>query len=344
LLSPADTLDAARMAALGIVALSLVPLTGFAGQVSLCQLSFAGIGALTMGAVGGGDTLWGVVLAAAVAGAVGAIIALPALRLEGLSLALATAAFAVALDRWVFTLPPFRLAGRDIDLFGSGSIAVGRISVAGWSSDSPARQLVLLSVVLGLLVAAVISLRTSRFGARLVALRDSEAACAVSGISIVRLKVTVFALSAAMAGLGGALYAGLLTSVTADAFSFVNGLPLFLTAVVGGITQASSGVFAGVSLGLLSVAGRVAPQLDDLLLIAPGLVGIGLGRHPSGVVTMIADALAALRRRRAPGADSTEEWEWLGLTTPWDEARLRQLDGALGAEALAAIGPGGGSR
>jgi len=79
--------------ALGIVGLSLVLLVGFAGQVSLCQLTFMGIGAFTMGKVFGGDSWWGLLLAVVVSGAVGALVALPALRLRGLYLALATFAF-----------------------------------------------------------------------------------------------------------------------------------------------------------------------------------------------------------------------------------------------------------
>ena len=79
--------------ALGIVGLSLVLLVGYAGQVSLCQLTFMGIGAFTMGKTLGGDSWWGVLLAVVVSGAVGALVALPTLRLRGLYLALATFAF-----------------------------------------------------------------------------------------------------------------------------------------------------------------------------------------------------------------------------------------------------------
>ena len=76
--------------ALGIVGLSLVLLVGYAGQVSLCQLTFMGIGAFTMGKTLGGDSWWGLLLAVVVSGAVGALVALPTLRLRGLYLALAT--------------------------------------------------------------------------------------------------------------------------------------------------------------------------------------------------------------------------------------------------------------
>src|SRR6202011_3210904 len=94
-LSRSDLQVTASVFGLGIVALSLVPLVGFAGQVSLCQLSLAGVGAVVMGHLGGGGNPLALVAAALVAGAVGVVIALPALRLSGIYLALATAAFAV---------------------------------------------------------------------------------------------------------------------------------------------------------------------------------------------------------------------------------------------------------
>ncbi len=68
-------------------------LVGYAGQVSLCQLTFMGIGAFTMGKTFGGSSWWGLLLAVAVSAAVGALVALPTLRLRGLYLALATLAF-----------------------------------------------------------------------------------------------------------------------------------------------------------------------------------------------------------------------------------------------------------
>src|SRR5690606_4744072 len=97
LLGDADALRATRIFGVAIIALSLIPLTGFGGQVSLCQMSFAAIGALVMAHHGqGGDPL-ALLLAAVVCAVVGALVALPALRLSGLYLALATAAFAVFL-------------------------------------------------------------------------------------------------------------------------------------------------------------------------------------------------------------------------------------------------------
>ena len=107
-LSRSDLTGYAKIFSIGIVALSLVPLVGFAGQISLCQLSFAGIGAVVMAHLGAGGNPIGLVVAAVVVCAVvGGLVALPALRLSGIYMALATAAFAVFLDRWIFNLPDF---------------------------------------------------------------------------------------------------------------------------------------------------------------------------------------------------------------------------------------------
>ena len=110
---------------LGIVGLSLVLLTGYAGQVSLCQLTFLGVGAYVMGKVAGGGGNWlGLVVAVAVTAALGTLIALPAIRLRGLYLALATLAFGEAAYFAFFTNPSF------FPGFG-GSVSVGRLTLPG---------------------------------------------------------------------------------------------------------------------------------------------------------------------------------------------------------------------
>ena len=109
-LSRPDLSTYAKIFVVGIVALSLVPLVGFAGQISLCQLSFAGIGAVVMAHLGAGGNPMGAACGRwSSARLVGALVALPALRLSGIYLALATAAFAVVLDRWIFNLPELQL-------------------------------------------------------------------------------------------------------------------------------------------------------------------------------------------------------------------------------------------
>ena len=124
ILSEADALRASKIFGIALIALSLVPLTGFAGQVSLCQMSFAAIGAIVMAHHGEGGDPKGLLIAAVICAVVGALVALPALRLQGIYLALATAAFAIFLDRWFFTLPAFDLGPLHIEVFDLGVLAV----------------------------------------------------------------------------------------------------------------------------------------------------------------------------------------------------------------------------
>src|SRR3546814_8015466 len=95
----------------------------------------------------------------------------------------------------------------------------------------------------------VVAVRRSGFGQRLLAMRDSPAACATLGLDLTRLKLAVFSLSAAMAGVGGALYAGTLGSVSPERFSLFESLPLLLLPVVGGISTAAGAGFTGIVPG-----------------------------------------------------------------------------------------------
>jgi branched-subunit amino acid ABC-type transport system permease component len=294
-----DQIDLARIFALGIIALSLVPLVGFAGQVSLAQLSFAGIGAVTMAHLGAGGRPIGLLWAALIAGGVGAIVALPALRLSGIYLALSTAAFAVALDRWVFNLQNFSVFGWfDVKMFGVGSVAVDRLKIFGFDTSSPQAQATLLAIAFSLLAVLVVAVRRSRFGRRLLAMKDSEAACATLGMNLVGTKLAVFAFSAAIAGLGGALYGGLLGSINKDNFTFINGLPIFMLTVVGGIGAIGGALLAGISLGLLNVLPAIFPSLQNILLVTPGLLGISLGRNPSGAMAQINEAYRPVKESK----------------------------------------------
>jgi branched-chain amino acid transport system permease protein len=129
-------------------------------------------------------------------------------------------------------------------------------------------------------------------------MKDSEAACATLGMNLVGTKLAVFAFSAGIAGLGGALYGGMLGSINVDNFSFINGLPIFMLTVVGGIGAIGGALLAGLSLGLLNVLPSIWPGLSNILLVTPGLIGISLGRNPSGAVAQIREAYDPVRRSK----------------------------------------------
>jgi branched-chain amino acid transport system permease protein len=291
-----DALRLGRVFALAIIALSLVPLVGWGGQISLCQMSFAGIGAVVMSHLGASGQPIALLWAALVAGAVGAVIALPALRLSGIYLALATLAFAVTMDRWLFKLPDFHVGGTRISLFGQGNLAVVPVRVPGLGAGTPRTSVVVIAVAFVLGVVAVVALRRSRLGDRLLAMKDSPIACATVGMNLRVTKLAVFTFSAAMAGVGGALYAGTLGSVSPDSFGPFESLPVLLLAVVWGVGSWVGALLAGLSLAGLPVLAATFPTLANPIAVLPGALGLTLGKNPNGVVRDLARRLDPLRR------------------------------------------------
>jgi branched-chain amino acid transport system permease protein len=290
-----DAVSVQKIVAVAIIGLSLVPLVGFAGQLSLCQMSFAGIGAVLMAHHGQGGDPTGLVVATVVTGLIGALVALPTLRMAGIYLALATAAFAMLLDQWIFGLRDFAVGPVAIRIFGTGSVAVDQVDVPGVHTEQD--MLVALSVVFALMYLLVVGIRRSTFGQRLLALKDSPAASATLGINTTLVKLAVFSLSAAMAGFGGALYGGALGAVGPQNFAFVQSLPLLLLGVVGGIGTAAGALVAGLLIGGLPLLIDVAPWFENVNRVLPGTMGIALGRNPNGIAHSLREALGPLRRQ-----------------------------------------------
>ncbi|MCU1657167.1 MAG: inner-rane translocator [Pseudonocardiales bacterium] len=328
--------------ALGIIGLSLVPLVGFGGQISLCQMTYAGIGAVVWAHATSTGNVLGLLLAFVVAAAVGAITALPAIRLRGLYLALATAALAEFCDTFVFGLSSITVFGHRIPLFGNGSLPAARPNLPLLNERSDTTFFVLLAAIFCAVGIGIVALRRSRYGRMLLAMRESPAASAMLGLRLTTVKLGVFSLSAGIAGLGGALLAGLSTQFTPDAFSFFQNLPLLLLMMAGGVAMVSGAFFGAIALGLFSAIGSVSTLFNRASSLLPGLVGIGLGEQPNGVVADIAAGLSKLVRRGAKpppeaastdGAEGEPIWEWAGLDEPLSNRELAMLDDALGVKA-----------
>lgn len=292
-LSDADALRAARAVGFGLIALSLVPLVGWAGQLCLCQMSFAGIGAVCVANLGGGSNPWSLVAGALVAGVVGVLVALPAARLTGIELALATAAFAVILDRWIFGLPDIEAGPITLSTFDRDVLAVERLSLPFVGTLTTKGLLITLAVAFALVHLLLVAVRRSRAGDLLLALRESPAACATLGMSPAAARLAVFGFSAALAAVGGGLYAGTLGSIGPSTFDLFQSLPLLLVTVAGGVATSGGAVFAAVTLGSIPVLAVTFASLAGLLGVLPGTMGITLGRNPDGVV-------ADLRHRLVP--------------------------------------------
>ncbi len=323
----ADDATLSRLApalALGLVALSLVPLTGWAGQVSLCQMTFAGLGAFAMARFAADGSAVGLLAAVAIAVPVGALVALPALRLRGLYLALATLAFAVLMDNVFFIRS---------DVFGNlGAVRLERLSIGGISFAGERAYFTLLAAVFAAVAVGLLALRRGPFGRRLSALRDSPVACTMMGLDTTVTKLEVFALSSAIAAVGGALLAGLRQTATAADYTMFSSLPVVLLAVLGGITAVSGALVGGLVLAGFPVLADNVSWLESLAILGPGLIGITLARHPDGLVVRASDLWAG--RRRAPGADQLPEHvEELGLTVPFEASHRAALDQRLAIDA-----------
>jgi branched-chain amino acid transport system permease protein len=259
---------------IGLAALSLVVLSGWGGQVWLCQFTFLGLGSWVMTKVDGGSSVLGVLAAVGVCAAAGGILALPALRLRGLYMALATLAFAALMDNLFFTNP---------SILPNGSMSVGRPDIFGMRFVTDRAFIVFIAIVFALCLIGVGALRRGPFGRRLVAMSDSQAACATVGMSITRTKLAVFILGGGLAGLAGALYGGMAKMVSFSQFNFVQSLVLFVAVALAGITILSGSVQAGVGLAFVPLIATHIPSFSGFTYILFGLGIVVVGRNPYGL-------------------------------------------------------------
>ena len=275
---------------IALLGLSLVPLSGYGGQVSLCQYTFLGLGCVVMAKVGGGHSVLGVLAAVGICAAVGAVLAVPALRLRGLYLALATLAFAVLMDNLFFTASSVMGNG--------GTLTVGRPDIFGLQFTSTRSFVILIAIVLAACMVGIGALRRSRFGRRLVGMNDSPAACATVGMSLTVTKLIVFTLSAAIAGLAGALYGGLQGTVDANQFQFLLSLAFFLTVTLAGISTLSGPLAAAVFLVVIPIVGSHFSWGAYLLYVGAGAGAVSIGRRQNGLPQAYADLYDAWQRVR----------------------------------------------
>lgn len=269
-----DLLLVGTAATYAMVMLSLVLLTGYGGHVSLAQLTFAGVGALAYAKLGE-PNLYGLALSALIAAGVGALVALPVLRLTGLYLALSTMAFAYLMDKMLFQA--------DFAFGFNGTLPAERMSVLGTSITSTGGYVMLMAVFFVLTALALLLLRRGPVGRLLIAMRDSPAACGTLGLDLRWFRVALFGLSAGMAGLAGALYAGLRQTIGAADFQFFNSLPLLLLAVVFGVTSVTGATLGGIGLMLLPVMQSDHPGIAGLIFAVIGFGAVAAGRDPNGL-------------------------------------------------------------
>lgn len=306
ILTEGNLIRAGEGLALAIIMLSLVLLTGYGGQVSLCQMTFAGAGAFAMAKLGADGSILGLIAAAGLAAFVGALVALPSLRLQGLYLALSTMAFAVLAEYLFFPQE---------EVFGNlGALPVGRLDLGFVSFDGIRSYFVLLAVMFALFGMLVLRIRRGTFGRVLAAMRDSPVACATLGLSLTRAKLAVFMIAAGMAGVGGALYGGLKTTAGSTDFIMLQSLPLLLLAVIGGITSVGGALLGGILFALPSLMPETeifGLRMEQLQFLWVGIAAVTIGRNPNGIAFMITERVRKLLALNPRGSK--------GLPGPVDE-------------------------
>ncbi len=309
------------------VMLSLVPLTGWANQISLAQITLVGFGAFAMVEWGFNGNVLGLLIAAAFTVPVGMIMAGPAIRLQGIYLALATMAFARLAEFLFFDQP---------HVFGNGNLQVPPLSVFGLQVENPfsflgisfaqgAGFLIFTTIMFSVVGLIVIAVQRRSFGRRLVALRDSPDAASMLGMSLTLTKLGVFMFSAAI-GLAGGLFAFYYTSVGTTDFQLTAGLPYLLLLVVGGVSVVGGAVVGAILLVQFAWLNQAFPDNTFLTWFAnlgPGLIGIGVGRNPEGIWEHEVQNIAKLRRRLTGAKPAPERAaETTGLSEVRELTRL----------------------
>ena len=299
----------------GVLLLSIVVLTGYAGQISLAQFALAGIGAFISGRLVAtqGWPFWAAFLAGVIGTVVvGAIFAIPALRTRGVTLAVVTLGLGYSVEAVVFESPTW--SG------GSQGTTVGFVSLFGFHIDAinhPDRYGVFAIVVFVLCALAVANLRRSAAGRRLLAIRSNERAAASLGVSIVGAKIYAFCVGAAIAALAGILLAFANTVIVYPNFDVFQSISAIAFGVIGGV-----GYVLGPLVGSGFVSGgygvlfdNLVPGINSYLVLIGGVVMIAvLILNPDGVVS------ATLRQWRRPARKLSPQW----LRERW-ERRARRV-------------------
>jgi branched-chain amino acid transport system permease protein len=280
----------AEGAAIGIVFLSFTLLTGEGGMISLCQISFAGVGGLTaaqMNATYHLPVLLGVLIGAVLAGACGLVVGLLTARMGNLYAALATLTLALLLSAIVFQLNVFLQ-------YGAG-VTVSRPSFAE-SNVSLTYLTLAVFVAISLLIAAI---RRSTSGLALSAIRATETGARSAGVSVVRLKVGLWTLAAAIAGIGGGMYVIYNGVALPQSFDAIIGLTWFAVVITNGRRSNNAALAAGLFYTLIPqlFTTYLPTSLGQVPTLLFGAGAVLLARNPDGIITMNGRQITALARR-----------------------------------------------
>jgi branched-chain amino acid transport system permease protein len=255
-----------------VVGLGLMLLAGFTGLFSLGHAAFLGVGAYTQAVLTGAG--WPFPLALMVSGAlsaaVGMVVGLPALRVKGIYLGMATLSFGFIVEeifaRWE------GVTG------GNSGKHLPSPDIFGWKVDSGEGFYFVCLVIVIAATLLILNLLRSPTGRAFVAIRDSEVSAQSMGIHLARYKTLSFAISAALAGIGGALYAHELKFISPDQFSILQSIDLLLMVVIGGLGSVHGAFFGAIFLiSMPQLIAAVKDYLPPAIGQAPGLQGLVYG-------------------------------------------------------------------
>jgi ABC-type branched-subunit amino acid transport system ATPase component/branched-subunit amino acid ABC-type transport system permease component len=300
-LSNGWSISVANAAIAALVSLAIVIVTGYAGQISLATYAFMGIGAL-LGAHAVGT--WGlsypmtIVLGTVAGGVAGLLLGLPAIRVRGIDLTVATLGFGIVIANTVFISAIF------IGNNGFDGIVVPAPRLFGLDVDPgvhPARFTLLCLVILALVGIGTANLRRSVAGRRLLAVRANERGAAALGISVGGAKVAAFALGGAVAGLAGSLTVFRSRTVTFTGFDVFHSIYALAFTVVSGVGYVAGAIYTG----LISTGGPIsylfrnlASHIDLILAIASGVFVIQIMlQNPDGIVPLMSHQRAWIEQR-----------------------------------------------
>lgn len=259
-----------------IVGLGLMLLVGYTGQISLGHAAFLAIGAYTEALMQARGVPFAVSLPAAAlfAGVVGWVVGLPALRLKGIYLAIATLAFNVIIEEVITRWESLTA--------GSSGLQLKPIEMAGVRFDGDASFYYLCLGLTVLSVLALLNLLRSPTGRAFVAIRDSEISASCMGVNLATYKTLSFALSAALTGVAGALYAHKVTFISPEQFTLLQSIELVTIVILGGV-----GFVHGAVLGAAFLI--VLPQLISLAkdYLPADVGGTGLQAVVFGLVLIV---------------------------------------------------------
>lgn len=271
-----------------LAAIGLCILMGYAGQVSLGQAGFYGVGAYVSAILSlyfGIPVVLSLIISAIVAGLSAVILAIPALRLKGHYLAVATLGFGEIINVIFNEWGPGGPSG-----FGD----IPRFNVFGFTFATPVSYYLLIWGTVTVIMLFSLNLIKSRFGRALRSIHDSELASSAMGVNVSILKIKVFVLSAMYASIGGALYAHYVTFISPSSFSLFQSILLLMMVVVGGITNLWGAVTGAIIITILPELLREFKEYD--ILVYGVILILTLLFFNKGLVPIITEKLSRGRR------------------------------------------------